>query len=297
MQVLIQNYATSRSTEPLYFSETLNEVGVRAILWQNPEVGAFDMFDTVQPSLFVTNYKLITNDIIKYLATNPGIDCVINVTDATQQHIDTVVSVFANNRISCPFMFTNYPKELNTLIGSTIPIVSIMHGVDCYLPSQNIDIPDYNIQLGVFTDTPESASINEVTNGIDTYHKISYEEDSQGGDIIATAMHLYPLFGKYDQCVIIEEDYVPQSFFDSLFYGNETYLISKLKPLKSMGLPDNILRGDSSPLPSVGEVDFTSIKATVRDKHTCHNRVSSILDNLKCSDLSKKVHKLKEALV
>ena len=67
MQVLIQNYATSRSTEPLYFSETLNEVGVRAILWQNPEVGAFDMFDTVQPSLFVTNYKLITNDIIKYL--------------------------------------------------------------------------------------------------------------------------------------------------------------------------------------------------------------------------------------
>ena len=286
MQVLIQNYATSRSTEPLYISETLGHVGVNCVIWNKPDVTAFDMFDACKPSLFITNYRLITNDIIKYLAINPGIDCVVNITGATQEHIETMESVFENNRVSCPFMFTNRPRSLCELSPKSIPLHSIMHGADCYLPKQGIQTPDFEIDLGVIVDSPND-KVQSLLNK-PTYHIISHDEEFEGVDIVAPIMHMYPLYSKYKQCVIETDNYVPQSFFDSMFFGNETRLVSSSNLNeafeKNLKLPLSLLSGE--------KINPDKIKEEAINNHTCISRVARMLSKLDCSTLSKKVESL-----
>ena len=112
MKILLQNYATSDTSEPLYISECVNSLaGLESFLWKDNSVSAFDMFDVIQPTTFITHYSLLSKDIIKYLSGNNKIECVLNVTGAEQQHIDMIDEIVATNKIQCPFIFTNQPSN------------------------------------------------------------------------------------------------------------------------------------------------------------------------------------------
>ena len=73
MKTLIQNYTSALSTEPMYINKCLNECGGQSVLWSDPSVSAFDAFDHSSPDLFITHYKFLTNDVVKYLSQNKKI--------------------------------------------------------------------------------------------------------------------------------------------------------------------------------------------------------------------------------
>ena len=292
MKALVQNYAAVNTTEPLYFSECLSAVGIETTTWKRQDVSAFDMFDLVQPNLFISHYSLVTNDIIKYLAGNNNIDCVLNITGASQQNVDMLHEVFQQNKIKCPFVFTNQPTQLNMLIGRKTNLVSIMHGADYFLRQQGLNIAKYNIELGIVTNYACKKELQKLTDNYRTYHYITHEAAPES-DIVSPVLHLYPLYSNYLQTIIAyDEMSIPQSFFDALLYGHETYLLprsSQQKERLSEAVKSSIkttvdLVYAPDQIPKVGAVDLSSVKNRILSNHTCFHRAKRLLSKLKCSE-------------
>jgi len=269
--------------------------GCRAVLWGEKSVSVFDMFDAVQPTTFFTHCNLITNDLIKYLS-NSQIECVFNVTYAQQEHVDRLDEVILGNKIKCPFMFTNQPREFNSLVQRKTKLISVMHGADIFLSKQSVDIPDYSLEMGVITDyKPEGGRLSSLSNKHSTYHIISTDPElSNHVDIISPTTHMYALYPKYQKTVITQsERYFPQCLFDSMLYGNETYYLTRSKGQqeKSDATFRSLFRDCDSSVCGEdaihkGGINFTKLRSTLLEKHTCVGRVKSIMSRLKCSTQS-----------
>lgn len=301
MKVLVQNYATTSTTEPLYISESINSVpGCECVLWGRNDVSAFDIFDIVKPDIFITHTNFLTSDIMKYLSSNKKITSVFNITGAKQADIDTIDSVMLENKVQCNLLFTNQPRKLNSLIQRKIKLISIMSGADVFLQKQNTVLPEYRVDLGIITNyslPPESKLIDSCS----TYHNLSGEPDlSSEVDINIDALFMHELYSRYKRVVITDDEMViPQYFFDSILYGNETYYMPKAAAqVKQM---DEIIQGFFSTNQSlvIGEedvtshsVDFSRIKKTLLSKHTCLSRVKRLFSRLKCSEVETEMERL-----
>ena len=300
MKALVQNYTAVNTTEPLYFSECLNAVGIETTTWKRQDVSAFDMFDLAQPNLFISHYSLVTNDIIKYLAANNHVDCVLNISGASQQHVDTLYGIFQQNKIKCPFVFTNQPTKLNGLIGGKTKLISIMHGADYFLRQQGLNIIKYNIELGIVTNYSCKNDLQKLTDNYRTYHYLTHEEAPES-DIVSPVLHMYPLYSNYLQTVIAyDEMSIPQSFFDALLYGHEAYLLPRSSQQKERlsGAVKSVIKtavdlvNTPDHIPKVGTVDFSSVKQRILSNHTCFHRVKRLLSKLKCSDAEQNMNQL-----
>ena len=105
MKILFHNYTTPLSTEARYLHAALNSVGMQAEAWINPQISAYDILDGYQPNVLVSHYTFLTNDIVKYLANNKGIDLVLNVTGADKQAMSAIEGL--SDSANIPFVFTN----------------------------------------------------------------------------------------------------------------------------------------------------------------------------------------------
>jgi len=264
------------------------------------------MFDVIQPTTFITHYSLLSKDIIKYLSGNNKIECVLNVTGAEQQHIDMIDEIVATNKIQCPFIFTNQPLKLNSLLQRSVKLISIMHGADIFLPNQNIEAPEYSIDLGVISNYSLKDRFKSLVKKHDTYHYISSDEKlADEVDIISPALHLYKLYNKYKKIVITQESmHVPQSIFDAIFYGNEVYYNPKYDSQKERmdTVVKHILKSRQSMVCGFNEImsndiDFKRIKNLVVSHHTCLSRVKRLLSKLNCSEANLKLDSSIQELV
>ena len=302
MKVLVQNYATASTTEPLYISESINSVpGCECILWGRDDVSAFDIFDIVKPDIFITHTNFLTNDIMKYLSNNKKITSVFNITGAKQEDIDTIDSVLLTNKVQCRLLFTNQPRKLNTLIQRKTKLISIMSGADVFLRKQNTELPEYCIDLGIITNylLPSEPKLSD---NCSTYHHLSAESElSDEMDININALFMYKLYSRYKRIVVTDDELsIPQFFFDSILYGNETYYMPKSTPqVKQM---NEIIQGFFSTNQSLAigaeediynhDVDFSRIKKTLLSKHTCLSRVKRLFSRLKCSEVETEMERL-----
>ncbi len=293
MRVLIHNYSTPQSTEPLYLTEAFNAIdGVTANIW-SPQVDAstFDVFDSFKPDLFITDIKFISNDIIKYLSSSPNLQIIVNVSDAQQEHIDQAKQVFEDNNINCPFLFFNNANDFNKLKRKGVDLVSLMFGADIYLGKQNINSPEFKADLGVFSDYDARDRLDDVVSDYRVHHFLSSNEELAGDvDIAMHHMHTYALFPKYGKSIVTtKESVIPQSFFDSVIYGNETYILPRyegqrdklsetLKKVLNVGF-------DLTSLDS--EIDFTLLRRRVLESHTCLSRAKRICEKLKQDEIAK----------
>ena len=57
MKILFHNYSNSTSTEPIYLYNALQKCGVESFIWADPNMSAYDVFDTTKPDVFVTHFK------------------------------------------------------------------------------------------------------------------------------------------------------------------------------------------------------------------------------------------------
>lgn len=302
MRVLVQNYATSSCTEPLYIHETLNALdGVESHLWQDNKVSVYDMFDITKPDIFITHFGLLTDDTVKYLSKHKNIQMLINVTSAQQSQVDTIDSVISNFNIKAPFLFTNQPMLLNKIIQRKTKLVSIMHGADVFLSRQQPKLPEYEIELGIVTDYKIKDRLESLTKSFGTYHVLTQDDSlKEDADIVMPAFHMYEIYPKYKQVVVTSKDMgLPQAFFDAAFYGNSvvyhpkydsqlvkmnTTIQSLLKTSESMSLEADKIADN--------KLNSESVRRSVATGHTCLHRVKRMLSMLKCSDLEKSLSKM-----
>lgn len=302
MRVLVQNYATSSSTEPLYIHETLNALdGVESHLWQDNNVSVYDMFDITKPDVFITHFGLLTDDVVKYISKHKNIQMLINVTSAQQSQLDTIDSVLSEFGIKAPFLFTNQPMLLNKIIQRNTKLVSIMHGADLFLSRQEPKLPEYEIELGIVTDYKINNRLESLTSSFGTYHILTQNESlKEDVDILIPAFHMHEAYPKYKQVVVTSKDMdLPQAFFDAAFYGNSVVYHSKYdsQSVKMNTAIQSLLKTNESVSLTVDKIvgnklNPESVRRSVATGHTCLHRVKRMLSMLKCSDLEKSLSQM-----
>ena len=300
MKLMIQNYSSEETTEPLYINECVNRVdGSSSTIWGDKSVSAYDMFDTVKPDLLLTHYTLLSNDIVKYLSSS-DIELVINITGAEQGHVDTLEEIISTNGIKCPLIFTNKPQGLNQIIQRKTKLVSIMHAADPFLKIQKIESPEYSLDAGFFCNYPPDSKIKEIAKNYATHHYLStINHLVKDVDICIPLVHLHGLYGSYGKNIISSGDVgLPQQFFDSILYGNETFFHCRKdshedKMRKALGS----LSPDKSLLYKDGErPNFNKVRDNVIAKHTAVSRTQRLFGRLSNSSLVDSLHKVAEEI-
>jgi len=295
MKVLVQNYATSSITEPLYISEAINSIrGCEATVWSDQNVSSYDMFDITKPDIFITHYRLLTEDTIKYLTNHKNVRFLLNITSAQQDHVDIASRIVADNKIDCPFFFTNQPALLNKLVEKTTKIMSVMHGADVFLSKQKTEVPDYELDLGLLSNYSIGNRFDDFLENFNTYHLITQNEElSKEVDVSLSEFRMHAVYNKYKTLVITQDSMsLPQSFFDAVLYGNKVLLHSKYESQtdKMNSAIQSLLKvNDSLSIATDkiidSKIDTDRIKSQVLSGHTCLHRVRRLFSKLKCSEL------------
>ena len=302
MKALVQNYTTSTSTEAAYLHESLNCLdGVESAFWTDTNVSVFDMFDIVKPDIFITHITLLSDDTLKYLRRNQRIRLILNITGSSQENLDLVNHVIKETKITCPLLFTNQPKRLNSLISRGVKLISVMHGADLFAGRRGRRFPEYQIDVGLLTDYDKGDRLEELLSSFETYHHLTQNpQPLESSDIHMPAFDMHELYGKYRKFVVsVGDPYIPQAFFDAVIYGNKTYYHCKYEAQKDKmkDVLDGVLKigrficgtqkeiaGDDS--------NFDRVKDTVLEKHTCLNRLARIFSNINMPELESQTKKL-----
>jgi hypothetical protein len=67
MRILIHNYLSESSTEPLALLNAALRSGFDVKFWDNNQVSAYDIFDEVDPNILITSDTLISQDLLNRL--------------------------------------------------------------------------------------------------------------------------------------------------------------------------------------------------------------------------------------
>ena len=141
MRVLIDNYSSRTSTEPIYFEQTMKRIGIEAVVWNRNQISTYDVFDRVQPDLFITHHNRLDNDIVKYLfgSTKP-LDLVLNVTGLDEEKslaLNQLLQDLKTKKVNVPFVFSNTPEGIPEAKLKNFTTHSILPGADLFIPNHS----------------------------------------------------------------------------------------------------------------------------------------------------------------
>ena len=273
MRVLIDNYSSRTSTEPIYFEQTMKRVGIEAVVWNRNQISTYDVFDRVQPDLFITHYKHLNNDIIKYLlGSTKQMDFVLNVTCLNENESVTLNQILQDlkaKRVKIPFVFSNTPEGIPEARLKDFKTHSILPGADLFIP--NHSGLDFEIDAArVYMSEPD----HDFNGKHATYHNIEIGEKTEFSDFPATAVDMMPLYSQYTQICFIgkPQDLVSQLLFDAKIRHDNVILVSD-------DLEDDLEKLNSI-LEGVYKANFASPQ-DIKTRHTCLHRTKRLLSKLK----------------
>ena len=292
MKTLIQNYCSVLSTEAMYFHRCIQEAGGEAIMWHPNQQSAFDTFDYVKPDMFITHFKFLTQDIIKYLSGNKNIGMALNVTGATKENIGEIEQICS--QLNLVTMFSNLYEANNNLKGVRSKINGIYPGADVFLPV--MPTPEYKIKNCILS-LDENEQLKNIKEQEDEYHVFSFNPSPQESysDMTVDVTSAVSFYGKYDTCHLVGDiNFVSsQILFDSLLKA-DSVKIKVPDPQQSMleGIFGSLFREPSCDYDEVSDI----IKSQVRTRHNCFKRASRLCRFIKNSDMSSKLGKMGESL-
>lgn len=286
MKVLISDYSSVYSTEPHYFNTTLNIIDCKSSIWPQ-NLSTFDAFDIMKPDLHITHHKKITRDLIIYLQENTNIDLVINISDITQDGLNTLESVLSESKIKPAALFVNYYDH--KLKSKNANITTILHGADLFLGSEP---KQYDIDYGIIID--DKSQIKPIG---DTYHYITNIPSLERvADIFLPTNRLTHCYHNYRNIVLRYFDgKFPQLFFDAAL---KTSVFFDIENRENLDKYLNKLLGDNENKYCL-LTDPTSgkLETKIKNKHTCLHRTKSLLSQLPCKDYTDKLQGLIERSV
>ena len=265
MKVLISDYTSNESSEPLYLNTVLNTIGCSSSLWSR-NISAFDMFDLTKPDLHITHHSMLTKDLATYLK-DAQIDLVINITGLNQQQLSQLEIVLTDYNIKPKFFFINYHHHG---LESKTNIVTILHGVDLFLGQSEIQ---YNIDYGIFINNE-----TQITDFKDSYHYVTNNDKlTNTADIFLPIYRLNNLYCNYNYIVFKYFDNIfPQAFFDAAFYNgnvlfdihNRTNLDNQLVKLLQLENKCNINDLNSA---NIKDIILKNTHVLIEQNHYYHN--------------------------
>jgi predicted CopG family antitoxin len=292
MRTLIQNYTSALSTEPMYIHRCLSECGYETSLWSDPQMSAYDTFDMYQPNLFITHYKFLTNDIVKYLSKKKQIKMVLNISGASQSEIDVIENIAKAKNVNIPFMFTNLYESNNNVKTKNIKCINLYPAADIFLAPA--PTPDYNLQACVISIQKNDLAERAIENK-ETYHTLSLNpESSDYADMSLDVAGLSSFYHKYDEVILADDVNLvtSQILFDSILKSKKVTL---RVPENQQKLLDSILA--SLFIEDNSKSDISDlIRGQIKRKHNCFKRTARLFRALKIEDVSQKLEGISDKL-
>ena len=290
MNTLIYNYSSNYSSEALYLQRCIKEAGGTSHLWADKSISTFDIFDSIQPDIFICHFSAFTTDMLKYLSNNKNVSVILNITGATNDHIQSVEHAFDANNIRCPFLFTN-THELIKTVNTKRPLKYILPGVDLFLPQ--LTPPPFDVDA-CYIATEKSDLLSKFIKDDNkaSYHLISID-DKEGFDVQLNIKDLISFFDKYKICNIVGSiDFV----MSQVFYEAS---------LRSKGISLRVNDEDHSKITKMFESLFVQeegkdigsvVRQQLKYKHSCFNRTSQLVRELKDNALATKIENMSDSL-
>lgn len=295
MKISFYNYANAKSTEPLYLQRTLHQAGVESTVWADPQISAFDFFDTVKPDVFVTHYATLTTDIIKYLS-NSNIDLVLNTTSATPSDMLSLEGMINETNIKCPLMFHNeiQPSAKAT---SKIKTEEILPACDVFFPQmppsqRTIPVAIVSSEEGELLDD----TIKQINS--ESYHLLSYGKEDDKFDMSVDLAALNKIYHLYDTIILVGDvnEVTSQVFFDMTLKSRRCSV--RIKD-EQQPIFNKFLSRIISEEPTEND-DPAAIKnmitAQILRKHTAYNRAERLMKFLKNDEAVRNLQQIKNSL-
>lgn len=284
MKILISDYSSDLSTEPLYLNTCFNNAGCKSTLLSN-STSIYDGFDMVDPDIYITHHQILSKDLLLYLKENQTkkIDLVINVTGMNQDDLSRLDSIFSDNNIKPALYFVNH---YDSGLRSRNNIVSILYGADLFLSSEK---KQYDIDYGIFIQSKEElGSIGE------TYHYITYNKNiDKIADIFLPTNRLTHLYHNYNHIVFKYFDGIfPQVFFDAAIKVNSVFFdLTNNNDKNKLNKHIGKLLGEGNHC-KLSDLDSGKIREQINSKHTCLHRAKSLLSQLPAKEYIDNLQKI-----
>lgn len=279
MKLLVQNYSSPYTTEPFYLTECFKRVGVDSYLWANAEVSTFDMFDTVNPDVFVGHFAYLTEDTVKYLSQNKNIKAVINVTGTNEQQLKGITETFMAAGLENLTLFSN-----NFVHPHGDSVHKIFPALDVFIQATP---PKFKIPLAILTNKKQETVENFVKDK-EVYHLVSYGENQEWADFATDIRNFWGVSTSYDKVVLIDDGMISTSqfFFQANMLCNGLDIVSQTEEQR------DAFQEILSTLFTSEETDEdvgTVIKKQIIKNHTCFNRASQLAEILGMKEESQKL--------
>ena len=278
MKILIDNYSSLTTTEPMYLDTCLNQTqgSVQSILWNTSQVSAFDAIDKVNPDvILLSSVSRSVPDVVKYLKQSAHkIDLVLNTTQLKNEEIEKLESYLTENNVK-PLCFIDnsyFSKKSKTKLNTLYPAADLF---------VNHNVQFYNLQAAILTNSTSNVDlVKEQSSAYETYHKFMLsQETSDEFDKNMSLFEFNKISNNYANVVIVGDiDFVfSQVFFDNLLRSNKVLVKTKDTEKYNKILIDLFNQEETEDISSL-------LKKQVMKKHTCYNRATRLLRMLKCEN-------------
>ena len=286
MKILVSDYSSNYTTEPLYINTVLNQIGCKSTLLSE-NMSVYDGFDLSKPDVHITHFKTITRDLIEYLKNNQSsIDLIINITEIDQQTLHKLDKILHDNKLKPCFYFTN---EYDHNLVSRNNITTILLGADLFIPSSH---KHYDIDYAIIVE--DSVDISEYG---ETYHFLSCNNNMEHKvDIFLPVSKLKQLYPNYKHVLFKYFDGVfTQMFFDAGYAGIPIFYDVGVDEKDLLTKQLSKLLGKENCC-SLDDINSGYIRDIVMAKHTCFHRVKSILSQLPAKEYVDNLQKIIQGL-
>lgn len=291
MTILFHNYSNGISTEPAYLASALQKCGINAQLWSDPRVSAFDVFDSVQPDVFITSFLTVTPDILKYLeCSTRKIDLVLNVTGVSDAQMENIESVIDAKNLNVPLVFTNHfghKKQPKT----KLKCERIYPAFDLFAVRRGLNKP---VCREIVLASSDSEFLQSEIAKKNVYHlaQVTNGEKEEAFDFRVNSPSIQGILGRYENCTLVgDADFCSsQLFFDTSFNSTSVSVSTDNRDDFDKFLSEVFVDSGNQEDISV------QIKHQLKVRHTPFHRAGTLLKHLKMKDGLSQVEHVKGQL-
>lgn len=288
MKILFQNYANDLSTEAMYLSRALGMAGVETELWSDANISAYDILDSYKPDVVLTDFRYLTNDVVKYLSQGGSPELVLNVTGASEDDCKKIEEL--SDPIKIRMVFTNAVHKKEKF--KKLKLEGIYPAADIFMQRRPIQPA---LPLGILNDgDPECVA--KAVGEHKTYHLLSLQ-DGDYSDHRVNVSSLHEVYCLYERFVITgKSDLVnSQAFFDSCLACHKVDILPEKKSETQFytGFLKSVFSEPKEDVEDLGE----QLKKQIVAKHTPFNRAERLMRLLKNDQAVRSLQNLRNNVV
>ena len=272
----------------MYLAHALKMADVETDLWSEANMSAYDVLDGYRPDMVLTSFRVLTNDIVKYLSQGRSPELVLNVTGASEDDCKKIDDLSESLKIRMIYTNAFTKREKFT----KLKLEGIYPAADIFMQRRPIQPA---LPLGILNDgNPECVA--KAVGENKTYHLLSLQ-DGDYSDHRVNVSSLHEIYGLYERFVITgTPDLVnSQAFFDSCLACHKVDILPEKESETQFynGFLKSIFSEPTGDIDNLGE----QLKKQIVAKHTPFNRAERLMRLLKNDQAVRNLQNLRNNVV